>query len=105
MTIDSLPDKGLEPNGSMPAASNGSGALDVAQLVGHLLAAGKKGIYREVEIEVDRAVLQAVLHYTKGNQVQASDLLGISRTTLRTKLRNLSMAIEKQVLLKSGEAL
>jgi two-component system nitrogen regulation response regulator GlnG len=32
----------------------------------------------------------------KGNQVQASELLGISRTTLRAKLRALGMAVEKQ---------
>jgi DNA-binding protein Fis len=103
MTVDSVPDKGLEPNCGMPATSNGSGALDVARLVSHLLASGKKDIYHEVEIEVDRAVLQTVLNHTRGNQVQASELLGISRTTLRTKLRSLSMAVEKQVLLRFGE--
>jgi two-component system nitrogen regulation response regulator GlnG len=69
-----------------------------------MLAEGEKDIYRKVEKEVDRAILQAVLRYTKGNQVQACELLGISRTTLRAKLRNLRMAIEKQVLLKFGQS-
>ena len=104
MTADLLPDIGRETTGCIPTPSTNDGALDVTRLVSHMLAAGKKGIYREVETEVDRAVLQEVLRYTKGNQVLASELLGISRTTLRTKLRNLRMAIEKQVLLKFGQS-
>jgi DNA-binding NtrC family response regulator len=35
--------------------------------------------------------------------MQASQLLGISRTTLRAKLRNLGMALEKQLSSESDQ--
>ena len=34
--------------------------------------------------------------------MQASEVLGISRTTLRAKMRSLGLAIEKQLLSDSG---
>ena len=64
----------------------------------NLLRAGDTEIYRKVTLEVDRAVLGAVLNHVKGNQVQASELLGISRTTLRAKLRNLAKGTDRALL-------
>jgi DNA-binding protein Fis len=78
--------------------------LDVRDLVRNLLSAKERGIYRKVCVAVDRFVLEAVLRQVKGSQVQASELLGISRTTLRAKLRSLGMAIEKQPVCAPGEA-
>jgi len=72
--------------------------LDVDRLVDSLLQAGELEIYQKVSLAVDRTTLVAVLRFVKGNQVRASELLGISRTTLRAKLRSLGLAIEKQVL-------
>ena len=54
--------------------------------------------FEQVNAAVDRVVVETVLKYARGNQVQASELLGISRTTLRGKLRSLGLAIEKQLL-------
>jgi len=89
ITLDCLPE-------SFRSASTASGPLttaialpDVASLAENLFRAGETEIYRRVALEVDRAVLGAVLRHVKGNQVQASELLGISRTTLRAKLRAL----------------
>jgi two-component system nitrogen regulation response regulator GlnG len=72
-------------------------SLEVTTLVSQLLRDGQPGIYRKVGSAVDKAILRAALRYTKGNQVQASELLGISRTTLRAKLRSLGLVIEKQL--------
>lgn len=51
-----------------------------------LLTAGDADIYRRVIPAVDRVILAETLGFVDGNQVHASELLGISRTTLRAKL-------------------
>ena len=43
--------------------------------------------------------------HVKGNQVQASELLVISRTTLRAKLRSLGITFKKQLLSRESEEL
>jgi two-component system nitrogen regulation response regulator GlnG len=96
---DSLPNAIRKLSRRTPKSSDDSGQLDIAQLVGHLLREGEPDIYRKVALAVDRAIMQAVLRHTKGNQVKASEMLGISRTTLRTKLRALGASIEKQLAL------
>jgi len=62
------------------------GSLDVAELANGLLRSDSHDVYRQVHAEVDRILLDEVLRHAEGNQVLASQLLGISRTTLRNKL-------------------
>ena len=76
---------------------------DVLALVADLLRVGSTDVYRQVTHAVDRAVLTAVLDHARGNQKQASDLLGISRTTLRAKLHALGLGVEKQLRPSEGE--
>jgi two-component system nitrogen regulation response regulator GlnG len=71
------------------------GSSDLASLVAGLLDRREFDIYRKILLEVDRIVLVAVLRHVQGNQVQASELLGISRTTLRAKLRALHRSAGK----------
>jgi two-component system nitrogen regulation response regulator GlnG len=71
---------------------------DATGFTDNLLRAGETDIYRRVALEVDRAVLGTVLRHVKGNQVQAAELLGISRTTLRAKLRSLGKGNDEQML-------
>jgi two-component system nitrogen regulation response regulator GlnG len=75
-----------------------AGGLDLADFTAGLLRAGEADIYRRVCLEVDRIVLDTVLRHVKGNQLRASELLGISRTTLRAKLRALGIAVQKHLL-------
>jgi Fis family transcriptional regulator len=44
-------------------------------------------LYQLVMGEVEKPLFRAVLHYTKGNQSEAAEILGINRGTLRKKLK------------------
>jgi len=89
--------------GCLPATVRGglmaqpTASLDVLALVADLLGTGSTDIYRQVTQSVDRALLTAVLDHAHGNQSQASELLGISRTTLRAKLQTLGLSLERHV--------
>jgi DNA-binding NtrC family response regulator len=59
--------------------------------VKRLLADGKPDVYRHMIHEVDRHMFFEVMKHFRGNQLQAAERLGISRMTLRSKLRSLGM--------------
>lgn len=90
LTIDSLP-AGLRGQSGLWAPVGSTVRLDVQHLVEELLRSGSPDIYRTVINAVDRITFETVLDHAGGNQVQASELLGISRTTLRTKLAALGI--------------
>ncbi len=51
---------------------------------------------------MDRFLLTRVLRHTGGNQLQAAKILGITRGSLRTKIRDLGIRIDRTVT--GGEA-
>ncbi len=105
VTLDSLPED-LRRDASLPLAPPVEGRrLEINAFTTSLLHAGELDIYRRVTAEVDRLLLEVVLRFAKGNQVQASELLGISRTTLRAKLRSLGITFEKHLLSAEPEDL
>ena len=53
----------------------------------HLDGETPDDIYRMVIDNVEKALLANVMERAEGNQTQAADMLGINRTTLRTKLK------------------
>jgi Fis family transcriptional regulator len=44
-------------------------------------------LYKMVMNEVEEPLFRSVMHYTRGNQSKAAELLGINRGTLRKKLK------------------
>lgn len=48
-------------------------------------------LYQEFIYHVETALLSTVLEHTEGNQSNAADILGISRTTLRKKIKTYNL--------------
>ena len=69
-----------------------SGLPDVDLLLQEQLAAGATDLHDQVTALVERHVLSRVMSHTGGNQLRAARILGITRGTLRTKLRALGLA-------------
>jgi two-component system nitrogen regulation response regulator GlnG len=76
-----------------PPASGYPSALqmDIAEMVNHLAGSGHENIYREIHNVIDLPMFEEIMRRVDGNQVLASRLLGISRTTLRNKLESLGL--------------
>lgn len=72
------------------------------QQLGELLegwfSSGQSDLYRRALEHFDRMILTRAVQQSGGNQTRASEILGISRFTLRTKLRAANLSIGKVVL-------
>jgi two-component system nitrogen regulation response regulator GlnG len=79
-----------------PAAPTPS-ASDLDALIAEAMADAPGDVYDRVLRAVEARLLPAALSQTHGNQVQASELLGLHRATLRHKLRTLGISLEKTV--------
>jgi Fis family transcriptional regulator len=44
---------------------------------------------------VEKPILEAVMDRAEGNQSHAAEMLGINRNTLRKKIRDLNIKVEK----------
>jgi two-component system, NtrC family, response regulator AtoC len=61
------------------------------------IAANSENLYAESVERMEREVLVRVLKHTGGNQLQAARILGITRGSLRNKIRTLGISIAKSV--------
>jgi two-component system nitrogen regulation response regulator GlnG len=79
------------------STTDGSPNADLIEVIEAALRDGKNDVHKRVIAFVERELLSRALRHTHGHQAQASDLLGINRTTLRTKLRELGITLDKVV--------
>jgi two-component system nitrogen regulation response regulator GlnG len=79
-----------------PGADPG-GAFDWDAFVAGQIAEGTENLYAQSVERMEREVLVRVLRHTAGNQVQAARVLGITRGSLRNKIRTLGISIARSV--------
>jgi two-component system nitrogen regulation response regulator GlnG len=93
-----LPD--FLPPGLGPAAHPAEPPPDGAGLeefIDAQIRAGARDLYARALERVERALLTRVLRHTHGNQLQAARILGITRGSLRTKVRDLGIRIDRTI--------
>jgi two-component system nitrogen regulation response regulator GlnG len=89
-------------NGGDPPAP-GPALPDWDRFVGERLEAGSNDLYAESLALMERRLLTAVLRHTGGNQLQAAKILGITRGSLRNKIRALGITIARSVLTEEDQ--
>jgi two-component system nitrogen regulation response regulator GlnG len=96
LLADFLPERVRDPSEAAAEASAGGG-FDWDQFVGGRIAAESENLYAEALERMEREVLVRVLKHTDGNQLQAARILGITRGSLRNKIRSLGISIARSV--------
>ena len=61
------------------------------------LASGQTDVYRRSREQLDRLVILRVLQEAGGNRHRAAEILGLSKVTLRAKLRSMGLSVDKVV--------
>jgi two-component system nitrogen regulation response regulator GlnG len=90
-----LPEEFRRPGTIADRSSLPRGGLDLHDLIESALRHKEGNLYPRILEAVERILLPRVLQHTQGHLTQASELLAISRGTLRQKLRHLGLAIDK----------
>ena len=81
-----------EPDlGAMPDVDWGT----LKEFVEAATASGETNVYRRTLERFDRLVISHIMQNAGGQQNRAAEILGLSRVTLRTKLRHMQMSVEK----------
>jgi two-component system nitrogen regulation response regulator GlnG len=75
-----------------------SSAKDLGAEIELAIKSGRKGLHAEVLGGVERELIVRVLRHTRGHQGQACEILGIDPKTLRAKLRDHGVAVDKTVI-------
>ena len=77
----------------MPDVDQGA----LAEFVKTAIARGECDVYRRALEHFDRLLISSALQQANGQQNRAAEILGLSRTTLRTKLRNMQLSIQRVI--------
>ena len=69
--------------------------FDLEAVIEGMLQEADGRLYEKVLAAVERVLFARVLRHTHGHQTRASELLGLDRSTLRTRLRTLGLVVDK----------
>ncbi len=97
---DYLPDAVRGDTSSTSASivhENGQTLTDWDAFVGQRIASGSEDLHAEGLELMEKELLLRVLRHTTGNQVQAARILGITRGSLRNKIRSLNIEISRSI--------
>jgi two-component system nitrogen regulation response regulator GlnG len=79
-------------------STNGeAGGVDLGRFIDERTAADSDNLYQETLQMMERYLITRVLRETHGNQSRAARRLGITRGSLRNKMRDLGIQIEQVV--------
>lgn len=92
----------MEPGSAPRRTTNGAaneegGAVDLAEFLDARIASGSENVYQESLQFMERYLLTRVLRETQGNQSKAALRLGITRGSLRNKMRELGIQVGQVV--------
>jgi transcriptional regulator with GAF, ATPase, and Fis domain len=97
---ETLPKEIIDNTPSAPGMGNsasGDSSVDLSRFVDGLAAHNSENLYQETLQMMERYLIARVLRETHGNQSQAARRLGITRGSLRNKMRDLGIQIEQVV--------
>jgi DNA-binding NtrC family response regulator len=93
-----LPDLSRRAGGPAPSTEH----LDLDGFISGHLGPETNDLYDVTHREVDRLLLARAIEHANGSQRQAAQLLGISRQTMRFRLRTLAMRVARTVAANDG---
>ena len=104
LVADSLPEVvRLGGHRGVPLSAHAQEAEDeLAEFVEDRLRGGSTALYAECLERMERALLTKILDAVAGNQSQAARILGITRSSLRYKTRQLGISINQVVTLEGS---
>ena len=85
----------LEPAPAPVASVATHQKLDLESLIDSLLKNADGRLHSQVIAAIERVLFMQVLRHTHGHQAQASDILGLNRSTLRHRLKTLGLTVDK----------
>lgn len=77
--------------GAVPDVDQGA----LTEFVRTAIAQGETDVYRRALEYFDRLLISTALQQTGGQQNRAAEILGLSRATVRAKLRNMQLSVAK----------
>jgi nitrogen regulation protein NR(I) len=84
-------------------AVSGPAPSDLAPSVLQGMRSGSHDLYAETIAVMERYLLPAVLRHTEGNQSKAADVLGITRGSLRNKIRAHAISLGREIKLSDED--